>query len=123
MKQLSILCSASTLGLLATLVAACTSSPRESSPPAPGGPGPDGGSQACTEEAMVCPDGSAVGRTGPNCTFAPCPGPAKAAAGPSPAEAGECKNECGNGTCEEIVCMAVGCPCAETKASCPQDCK
>jgi heat shock protein HslJ len=29
---------------------------------------------ACTEEAKVCPDGSAVGRTGPNCEFAPCPG-------------------------------------------------
>ena len=28
---------------------------------------------ACTEEAMLCPDGSAVGRTGPNCEFAPCP--------------------------------------------------
>ena len=28
---------------------------------------------ACTEEAKICPDGSAVGRTGPNCTFAPCP--------------------------------------------------
>lgn len=29
--------------------------------------------QACTEEAKVCPDGSAVGRTQPNCEFAPCP--------------------------------------------------
>ncbi len=29
---------------------------------------------ACTEEAKVCPDGSAVGRVGPNCEFAPCPG-------------------------------------------------
>lgn len=29
--------------------------------------------QACTDEAMVCPDGSAVGRTGLNCEFAPCP--------------------------------------------------
>lgn len=29
--------------------------------------------RACTEEAKVCPDGSAVGRTGPNCEFAPCP--------------------------------------------------
>ena len=29
---------------------------------------------ACTEEAKICPDGSAVGRTGPNCEFAPCPG-------------------------------------------------
>lgn len=28
---------------------------------------------ACTEEAKVCPDGSAVGRTGPDCSFAPCP--------------------------------------------------
>ncbi len=28
---------------------------------------------ACTEEAKLCPDGSAVGRTGPNCEFAPCP--------------------------------------------------
>jgi len=27
---------------------------------------------ACTEEAKVCPDGSAVGRTGPNCEFALC---------------------------------------------------
>jgi hypothetical protein len=28
--------------------------------------------QACTDEAKVCPDGSAVGRTGPNCSFATC---------------------------------------------------
>ncbi len=28
----------------------------------------------CTTEAKVCPDGSAVGRTGPNCAFAACPG-------------------------------------------------
>lgn len=28
---------------------------------------------ACTMEAKVCPDGSAVGRTGPNCEFAECP--------------------------------------------------
>lgn len=27
---------------------------------------------ACTEEAKLCPDGSAVGRTGPSCEFAPC---------------------------------------------------
>lgn len=35
----------------------------------------------------------------------------------------DCKNLCGNGTCEEIVCMAVGCPCAESVATCPQDCR
>ncbi len=28
---------------------------------------------ACTMEAKLCPDGSAVGRTGPNCEFAQCP--------------------------------------------------
>lgn len=33
-----------------------------------------GGQVACTAEAKICPDGTAVGRTGPNCTFAPCPG-------------------------------------------------
>lgn len=31
-------------------------------------------SPQCTLEAKLCPDGSAVGRTGPNCEFAPCPG-------------------------------------------------
>ena len=30
---------------------------------------------ACTEEARVCPDGSAVGRVGPTCEFASCPFP------------------------------------------------
>lgn len=28
---------------------------------------------ACTQEAKLCSDGSAVGRTGPSCEFAPCP--------------------------------------------------
>ncbi|MFA6424458.1 MAG: hypothetical protein WCV83_04075 [Candidatus Magasanikbacteria bacterium] len=27
----------------------------------------------CDMMAKLCPDGSAVGRTGPNCEFAPCP--------------------------------------------------
>ncbi|MEK7630549.1 MAG: thioredoxin family protein [Patescibacteria group bacterium] len=31
------------------------------------------GEMACSAEAKLCPDGSAVGRTGPNCEFAPCP--------------------------------------------------
>lgn len=31
------------------------------------------GDVACTQEAMLCPDGTAVGRTGPKCEFAPCP--------------------------------------------------
>lgn len=29
---------------------------------------------ACTMDAKVCPDGSSVGRQGPSCEFAPCPG-------------------------------------------------
>lgn len=33
-------------------------------------------SPACTQEAKVCPDGSSVGRSGPNCDFAECPTPA-----------------------------------------------
>ncbi|HEX4798913.1 MAG TPA: hypothetical protein VFV22_00035 [Candidatus Paceibacterota bacterium] len=28
----------------------------------------------CTMDAKICPDGSAVGRVGPHCEFAPCPG-------------------------------------------------
>ena len=34
---------------------------------------PTGQTKACTQEAKLCPDGSYVGRTGPNCEFAPCP--------------------------------------------------
>lgn len=35
----------------------------------------DGGNtRMCTQEAKLCADGSAVGRTGPNCEFARCPG-------------------------------------------------
>jgi hypothetical protein len=33
-----------------------------------------------------------------------------------------CKNMCGDGECQEIVCMAIGCPCAENRATCPNDC-
>ncbi len=34
-----------------------------------------------------------------------------------------CKNMCGDGKCAEMVCMALGCPCAENSDTCPQDCK
>ncbi len=27
----------------------------------------------CTQEALICPDGSTVGRSGPKCEFAACP--------------------------------------------------
>ena len=35
---------------------------------------------------------------------------------------GFCENQCGDGQCDEIVCQAEGCPCAETPENCPQDC-
>lgn len=37
----------------------------------------DPGAIACTMEAKICPDGSAVSRGGPNCDFAQCPSIAK----------------------------------------------
>ena len=33
-----------------------------------------------------------------------------------------CIDSCGDGVCDEIVCQAAGCPCAETYESCPDDC-
>jgi hypothetical protein len=45
--------------------------------PGPVASGPqegDGSGVACTMDAKACPDGSYVGRTGPSCEFAPCPG-------------------------------------------------
>lgn len=33
----------------------------------------EGNNYACTLEAKICPDGSAVGRSGPSCEFAECP--------------------------------------------------
>ena len=40
--------------------------------------------------------------------------------GPSPEEI--CEDLCGDGICQEIVCLGSGCSCAETKESCPEDC-
>lgn len=33
-----------------------------------------------------------------------------------------CRDMCGDGICQEMVCMATGCPCAESAANCPKDC-
>jgi len=43
----------------------------------------DPSSFACTMEAKLCADGSAVSRTGPNCAFAACPSSASTGAGRS----------------------------------------
>ena len=36
---------------------------------------------------------------------------------------GVCVNLCGDGICQEVVCMGTGCPCSETPETCPADCK
>lgn len=33
-----------------------------------------------------------------------------------------CLNNCGNGICEEIVCLSTRCPCPETVDTCEVDC-
>lgn len=33
-----------------------------------------------------------------------------------------CVDRCGDGVCQEMVCMALGCPCPESTVSCPKDC-
>lgn len=35
----------------------------------------------------------------------------------------DCQDLCGDGQCQEMVCLGSGCPCAETTQSCPKDCK
>jgi hypothetical protein len=54
--------------LVATAAFAC--GPKHDTTP------PDGGAQVCTKDAKLCPDGSSVGRSGPDCEFAACPGEA-----------------------------------------------
>lgn len=80
----------------------------------------------CPMDAKVCPDGSAVGRVGPKCEFAPCGKGQelqdfKIIGEPRGADA-SCKDTCGDKKCEEVVCLGAGCPCAETVESCPSDC-
>ncbi len=64
-----------TIGIFAVcaliFVALLFAFPGEPGVMAPAGPG----EVACTMDAKICPDGSSVGRVGPNCEFAPCPGP------------------------------------------------
>jgi len=63
---------------LPNLIISETGSTSESSqiPPPPivkGGGGASGRKVVCTMDVKICPDGSSVGRHGPNCEFAPCP--------------------------------------------------
>jgi hypothetical protein len=52
-----------------------SSTPREDSPGFVGGKAPEGASanaDGCTLDTFICPDGSYVGRQGPDCSFAAC---------------------------------------------------
>lgn len=40
-----------------------------------------------------------------------------------PESAERCVDMCGDGECQEIVCMGIGCPCAESAETCPADCE
>ena len=105
---------------------------------------------ACTKDAKMCPDGSYVGRTGPNCEFL-CPGDAKIDSCikggeiyQSPAVLGKKRGECCSGLgviaqaatddCElfsqmgggNSICSNCGnnvCESWENKCTCPEDCK
>jgi|GEM_PF-1764311 len=69
-----------------------------------GGEPPKG--KACPEDAKVCPDGTTVSRTGPNCEFAPCPATTPAGNATTSASAGKM-------TIEEALNVAEGSECAE----------
>lgn len=58
------------LALLLTLSLTACPKKQDTQPEPPA----DDGGVMCTMDAKMCPDGSAVGRQGPNCEFAPCPG-------------------------------------------------
>ncbi|MDA8611377.1 hypothetical protein N9L18_00740 [Candidatus Pacebacteria bacterium] len=80
--------------------------------PTTGGPGP----VACTMEAKICPDGSAVGREGPDCEFAACPAPETVVCSDESKENNICTKEyrpvCG---LVEVQCVTTPCnPVEET---------
>jgi putative hemolysin len=65
--------------IIVALIAVGCAQTKVENPPAGNTPDNGGGTVspiACTMEAKSCPDGSAVGRSGPKCEFTPCPGTA-----------------------------------------------
>lgn len=64
-------------GIANHLVTKCVNSVCKNVPRDDFGASPEGAPSEpvfCTADAKLCPDGSAVGRVGPNCEFAKCPG-------------------------------------------------
>lgn len=84
---------------------------------------------ACTDDVMICPDGTAVSRTGPNCEFEPCPTgiacevdgqryPDGATDVPDPFSCNTCSCDNGQiGGCTEADCPTNGCGAGEEPAT------
>ncbi|MBS3148512.1 hypothetical protein J4219_06500 [Candidatus Woesearchaeota archaeon] len=71
---------------------------------------------ACTMDARICPDGSAVGRVGPNCEFAPCP---------MPVQSSECAidTDCACGVSRQTGdCLVGPAELVDTSKQCPDFC-
>ncbi|MBI2121040.1 MAG: hypothetical protein HYT94_05450 [Parcubacteria group bacterium] len=69
---------------------------------------------ACPQDAKLCPDGSSVGRTGPNCEFSACPIPVSSEPRACPQDAKVCQDGSAVGrtgpNCEFAECPAVSLP-------------
>ncbi len=61
------------LAMVATVGAGCLAGEQNGNTNANTNVTPEPEPVACTQEAKICPDGSSVGRSGPDCEFAPCP--------------------------------------------------
>ncbi len=79
---------------------------------------------ACPADAMMCPDGSWVGRTGPDCEFAPCPAckPGDNTTAPDGCNECSCQDD-GSWACTERACggSCVGAECGAPCTACPGD--
>lgn len=86
----------------------------------------------CTMDAKICPDGSAVGRIGPDCEFTPCPATnvsvtPSVTALPSQIESTDCLNNLGEpqdpAACSQIPPGARSCKIdADCQATCSKGC-
>lgn len=76
---------------------------------------------ACTMEAKLCPDGSSVGRTGPDCAFALCP---VAGSGEASSSEGTIAPGGGSGGGGPVVCAmdALACPDGSYVSRIPPSC-
>ena len=90
----------------------------------PGGTNGSGSTTACTMEAKICPDGSAVGRTGPNCEFAPCPASVgKTTACSVGMRQGDVCSQIYAPVCATVQIQCVKAPCNPVKQTFPNACE